>query len=106
MLFTKLYQFYKRLCISKFKKNRKVAIKVAISKKRRLFSRKSSFSRDVGVMRYVCLFGVLSISPVCTICLQSDLSLESVQSVNLTEKWKFLFVSKKVFSKSLLFLEM
>ena len=95
MPFTKLYQFYKRLCISKFKKNRKVAIKVAISKKRTLFSRKSSFSRDVGDMRYVSFFGVFSSSPVCTICLQSDLRLESVQSVKLPEKWKLLFVSKK-----------
>ena len=95
MPFTKLYQCYKGLCISKFKKNRKFAIKVAISKKRRLFSRKSSFSRDVGDMRYVCFFGVFSSSPVCTIYLQSDLRLESVESVKLPEKWKLLFVSKK-----------
>ena len=56
---------------------------------------KSSISRDVGDMRYVCFFGVFIRSPVCAICLQSDFSLESVQSANLPEKWKLLFVSKK-----------
>ena len=65
----------------------------------------SSFSQDVGDIRYVCLFWVFSEYPVCTICLQPDSSLEPVQSLNLSEKWRLLFVSKKVVSKSLLFLE-
>ena len=66
----------------------------------------SSFSRDVGDTRYVCFFGVFSGSPGFAICLQPDSSLESIQLWNLPEKSKLLFVSKKVFSKSLLFLEM
>ena len=48
---------------------------VAISKKEDS-SLESLFSLDVGDMRCVCFFGVFSSSPVCTICLQSDLSLE------------------------------
>ena len=61
--------------MSKFKKNWKFAKMLRLVKKKTPLS-KVFFSLDVGDMRCVCFFGVFSSSPVCTICLQSDLSLE------------------------------
>ena len=67
----------------------------------------SSISGDVCDMRYVCFFGVFSIYRGCTIGLKSDWSVSFDISNKLArKKWKLLFVSKKVLSKSLLFLEM
>ena len=42
---------------------------------------KSSISRDVVDMRYVCFFLVLNSSSACTICIQSDLSLDKAKMV-------------------------
>ena len=57
-------------------------------------------------MRYVCFFLVLSCSSVCTICIQSELCLDMAKLVTFEKNLKLLFVSKKkVFSKSLLFLD-
>ena len=46
-------------------------------------------------MIYVCFFLVLSISLACTICIQSDLSLDMAKMVTFEKNLKFLFVSKK-----------
>ena len=50
---------------------------------RKSLLKKSSISRDVGDMRYVCIFLVLSCSSVCTICIQSELSLDMAKMVTL-----------------------
>ena len=57
-------------------------------------------------MIYVCFFLVLSISSAFAICIQSDLCLDMAKMVTFEKNLKLLFVSKKkVFSKSLLFLD-
>ena len=57
-------------------------------------------------MIYVCFFLVHSSSPICTTCIQSDLSQDMAKMVTFEKNLKLLFVSKKkVFSKSLLFLD-
>ena len=58
-------------------------------------SLENSFSRDVGAMRFgdVCFFGVFSSFSICTVCLQSDLSLDMAKMVTF-EKTS-LFISKK-----------
>ena len=57
-------------------------------------------------MIYVCFFLVHSSSSTCTTCIQSELSQDMAKMVTFEKNLKLLFVSKKkVFSKSLLFLD-
>ena len=42
-------------------------------------------------------FGVFSSSLGCTVSLQSDLRVGSLKMVNLPEKWKLIFLRRKVF---------
>ena len=56
-------------------------------------------------MIYVCFFLVHSSSSVCTIFFQSDLSLDLAKLVTFQKTGNFSLSVKKVFSKSLLFLD-
>ena len=85
-----------------FEKN----LKLLFVCKKKVFS-KSLLYLDVGDMIYVCFFLVHSSSSICTTRIQSDLSQDMAKMVTFEKNLKLLFVSKKkVFSKSLRFLEM
>ena len=56
---------------------------------------KSSISRDVDDLSYVCFFGVFSNYLGCTICLQFYWRVVSVETVNLLENGNFFSSIRK-----------